>query len=215
MSSDKVVHSISSNCTKFVPDDLTPNLQKYCREIQHIPIISGENTTLSIELPGISNLLNFFITARKRSLRRLCFYTCLSVILFTGGEGSPGPHAERLLRGLAGGRVSRSTPRGHVEGSGRGSPGPGGVSQHALRQTPPPPGSRRLLLRAVRIILECILVLPFPNLSGCNGTFLSASLCAEYSPSCFICSAEYVKGFFFPPPHVPITSIWNLTLSYC
>ena len=25
-----------------------------------------------------------FITARKRSLRRLCFYTCLSVILFTG-----------------------------------------------------------------------------------------------------------------------------------
>ena len=26
------------------------------------------------------------ITARKRSLLRLCFYTCLSVILFTGGE---------------------------------------------------------------------------------------------------------------------------------
>ena len=25
------------------------------------------------------------ITARKRSLRRFCFYTCLSVILFTGG----------------------------------------------------------------------------------------------------------------------------------
>ena len=29
------------------------------------------------------------ITARKRSLRRLCFYTCLSVILFTG-VGVPG-----------------------------------------------------------------------------------------------------------------------------
>ena len=27
----------------------------------------------------------FVFTARKRSLRRLCFYTCLSVILFTGG----------------------------------------------------------------------------------------------------------------------------------
>ena len=27
----------------------------------------------------------FLITARKRSLRRLCFYTCLSFILFTGG----------------------------------------------------------------------------------------------------------------------------------
>ena len=30
------------------------------------------------------------ITARKRSLRRLCFYTCLSVILFTGGGGVHG-----------------------------------------------------------------------------------------------------------------------------
>ena len=29
-------------------------------------------------------------TARKRSLRRLCFYTCLSVILFTGGRAWPG-----------------------------------------------------------------------------------------------------------------------------
>ena len=29
------------------------------------------------------------ITARKRSLGRLCFYTCLSVILFTGGGGIP------------------------------------------------------------------------------------------------------------------------------
>ena len=27
-----------------------------------------------------------FITTRKRSLQRSCFYTCLSVILFTGGE---------------------------------------------------------------------------------------------------------------------------------
>ena len=34
-------------------------------------------------------------------------------------------------------------------------PGPWGVSQHALRQTP---SSRRLLLRTVRILLECILV---------------------------------------------------------
>ena len=34
-----------------------------------------------------------FVTARKRSLRRLCFYTCLSVILFTGGGGSASVHA--------------------------------------------------------------------------------------------------------------------------
>ena len=47
-------------------------------------------------------------------------------------------------------------PRG-VPGLGRCVPGPGGlVSQHALRQTPPP--ERRLLLRTVRILLECILV---------------------------------------------------------
>ena len=30
-------------------------------------------------------IYSMFITARKRSLRRLYFYTCLSVILFTGG----------------------------------------------------------------------------------------------------------------------------------
>ena len=29
--------------------------------------------------------LQEFFTARKRSLRRLCVYTCLSVILFAGG----------------------------------------------------------------------------------------------------------------------------------
>ena len=63
--------------------------------------------------------------------------------------------------------VSRPTPGGKLGGlAGRegglqahtqgGSPGPGGVSQHALRQTPPL-HSRRLLLRAVHILLECIL----------------------------------------------------------
>ena len=33
---------------------------------------------------GIKNL-RYIITARKDSLRRLCFYTCFLVILFTGG----------------------------------------------------------------------------------------------------------------------------------
>ena len=55
-------------------------------------------------------------TARKRSLRSLCFYTCLSVILFTGGGGVVTQHALQ---------VSRPTSRGEVEGSGLGwSPGP-------------------------------------------------------------------------------------------
>ena len=75
-----------------------------------------------------------------------------------GGSGRGGvsrPRPRGRLGGLAGecpgphrGRGSR--PRG-------GCPGPGGVSQQALRQTPPPPGKR--LLRVVRILLECILVL--------------------------------------------------------
>ena len=62
-------------------------------------------------------------------------------------------------------QVSRPTPRWEVEGSGQGgSPGPhpGGVSRPTPGGCIPacpeaaPPG--RLLLRAVRILLECILV---------------------------------------------------------
>ena len=45
-----------------------------------------------------------FITARKRSLRRLCFSTCLSVILFTGESVSGvGSVSRRVcIRGLGG-----------------------------------------------------------------------------------------------------------------
>ena len=46
-------------------------------------------------MPQCWYFLTFLITTRKRSLRRLCFYTCLSVILFTGGgylgRSTPGP----------------------------------------------------------------------------------------------------------------------------
>ena len=56
-------------------------------------------------------------TVRKRSLRRLCFYTCLSFC--SRGRGSPGPYPKGRLRCLAGG-VSRPIPRGEVEGFGRG-----------------------------------------------------------------------------------------------
>ena len=45
---------------------------------------------------------------------------------------SPGPHTGGRLRGLARG-FSRPTPSGDVS-----RPTPGGVSQHALRQNPPP-----------------------------------------------------------------------------
>ena len=52
------------------------------------------------------------------------------------------------------GGVSRPTPQAHTHG-GLQAHTQGGVSQHALRQTP---SSRGLLLRAVRILLECILL---------------------------------------------------------
>ena len=59
-----------------------------------------------VSLFWAKKLFSDFVTARKRSLRRLCFYTCLSV---------------------HGGGVSRPIPRGKVEGSGwGGSPGPHG-----------------------------------------------------------------------------------------
>ena len=167
-------------------------LSPVCNEI--VRLTNGSTTA---KLLAASNVLCKdlkLITARKRSLQRLCFYTCLSVILFTGG-GCLGPHPRGSLGGLVRGvsrptprgrlGVARPTPRGKVGGSGRGDPGPhlggcpgphlgggwglwpggsrptprGGVSQHALRQThPTPPPSIRLLLRAVRILIECILV---------------------------------------------------------
>ena len=68
-----------------------------------------------------------FITVRKPSLRRLCFYKCLSV------------HRRRVVSQHAL-QVSGPTPKGEVEGFGLGgSRGPHpGVSQHALRQAHPP-----------------------------------------------------------------------------
>ena len=49
---------------------------------------------------GSIRKMTLVITARKRSLRRLCFYTCLSVILLTGGSancmlGYPPPFDQR------------------------------------------------------------------------------------------------------------------------
>ena len=69
-----------------------------------------------------------------------------------GGVSRPTPRGE--VRGLAGGVTLQAHTWGGVSRSRL-----GGVSQHALRQTPPP--SKQLLLRAVRILecMECILVM--------------------------------------------------------
>ena len=47
-----------------------------------------------VHIRGKCLLTNKVFTVRKRSLRRLCFYNCLSVILFTGGvPGQVSPKA--------------------------------------------------------------------------------------------------------------------------
>ena len=94
-------------------------------------------------------------TARKRSLRRLCFYTCLSFCP-QGGCLVPGGVWSRGGAWSQGGVWSWGVPgAGGVPGLGEGRPGPGGCLVETLS---PPPPSGWLLLRAVRILLECILV---------------------------------------------------------
>ena len=72
--------------------------------------------------PSICMLLHAIFTARKRSLRRLCFYTCLSVILFTWGvclsacwDSSPHPQEQTPL--------GADTPRSRHPGADTPSPG--------------------------------------------------------------------------------------------
>ena len=72
----------------------------------------------------VINLEKYYVC--KRSLRRLCFYTCLSIILFTG----------RGVQAQARGGV-QAQAWGGVQVQAQGDQAWGGVSQHALRQTPP------------------------------------------------------------------------------
>ena len=120
------------------------------------------------------------IIARKRSLRMLCFYTCLSFCQQGGGYPSINCRWYPSMPCSRSWGVSRSTPKGEVEGDlvqaqsqgrswGRsvwglaalgGLPALGGTCCRgvpALRGVwRPPPW--QLLLWAVRILLECILV---------------------------------------------------------
>ena len=77
----------------------------------------------------LSFSLSCIFTARKRSLRRLCFYTCLSVILFTGGE-VPGQVPPRQVH-----PPSRYTPSGRYNPP-AGTPPP--QAGTPLRQVPSP-----------------------------------------------------------------------------
>ena len=97
------------------------------------------------------------ITARKRSLRRLCFYTCLSVILFTGGEGvclsaswDSRPPQDQTPLGADTPREQKPPGSRHPPGADTPlSPSPRGAD---------PPAQCMLGEWVVRILLECILV---------------------------------------------------------
>ena len=104
-----------------------------------------------------------FITARKRSLRRLCFYRCLSV--HRGGvHGCSGGHAWLLQGGSVHG-----CSQGGMHGCSWGAcvVAPGGACMVTLGGTcMVDPGGRAWFFwwdtvneRAIRILLECILVL--------------------------------------------------------
>ena len=134
------------------------SLEEYLRVIySYGAITTTTQVTTKREVKGTSTLnacvflwfLRPIFTARKRILRRLCFYTCLSVILFGGGGGGI---PACLAAGLWGGwglypqhalQVSRPTPKGKRGGSGKGGlqahtqggswgVWPGGLQAHTL-----------------------------------------------------------------------------------
>ena len=122
------------------------------------------------------------------------------------GRGAPGPHPVGRLRGLAGGSPGphpRGRLRGLPQGVCRPTTGMGGglqahtrrgrdVSQHALRQTP----LSRRLLRAVRILLECILVI-------CHDFRLIPSF-----PVLFTLDISHILGVF----HAPVSGLYLLSV---
>ena len=130
---------------------------------ENFPNRSGNDCSKDKSLTGRSNLIlpsiviitisghqipiNPIFTARKRSLRRLCFYTCLSVILFTSGGGAkylgryplagtlpPSPQAGPPP--AAGTPRSRYNPPGRYTPPSRYTPTPWQV--HPLAGTHPP-----------------------------------------------------------------------------
>ena len=110
--------------------------------LEPFPLVNNSTSTGGSAVPCVDRLflliLTEVITARKRSLRRLCFYTCLSVHRgeyldrYNPGQVHPlGPGTPRSRRPLP-----EQTPSGAVH--------VGRYGQQAKR--------------AVRFLLECILV---------------------------------------------------------
>ena len=160
-----------------------------------------------------------FVTARKQSLRRLCFYTCLSVILFTVGgstwagtppgqepprAGTPLPPSRYTPLGRYTPTPSKYTPapqqvhpRGQVHPPWEGTSPPGKIH-------PPwagtPPREQYMLgdtgnKRVVRILLECILVcFFFGNDNPCQLTTCVTVFPVDFQRLFyFLCSALIIK----------------------
>ena len=117
-------------------------------------------TTDSLKVEGSSPDRGKFLQSATK-LRRLCFYTCLSVILFTGRGGGVAPlhagmHTNTQVRHPQVRHHSSQTPP-----PGQTPPGqtPSKVKHpRGPKADTPTPWRRRPLLRTVRILLECILV---------------------------------------------------------
>ena len=113
--------------------------------------------------PPPTNMLKL-VNAHKHSLRRLCFYMCLSVILFTGGgsasvhAGMPPPGADPPEKNPPAADPPQQTPPPGAD--------PPGVDTPPSRHPPTPRADtpQQSMLRdtvnvwAVRILLECNLV---------------------------------------------------------
>ena len=110
--------------------DLLTEAKDYHIVVSKQPLLQTRRTQVGLRSP------EYFITARKRSLRRLCFHRCLSVQ--GGGACVPGMYA----------------PQAHTHD-------PPGMHAHPPKHTPLPCRILRDALneRAVRIPLECILVI--------------------------------------------------------
>ena len=116
-------------------------------------------------LSGLILPFRSFVTARKRSLRKLCFHKCLSV-QGEGGLGGlcPGGSLYKggfclgsFLGGLCpGGSLSRQgvSVQGDLDQAGGSLPRGGSLSRRVSVRETPKYGNER----AVRILLECILV---------------------------------------------------------
>ena len=100
-------------------------------------------------------LISIF-TARKRCLRRLCFYTCLSVILFTGGV-SASVHAGIHTSPPPGSRHPHPREQADIPPQEQTPP-----EIDTLREQTPHPAQSMLgdtsNKQAVHTLLECILV---------------------------------------------------------